>query len=141
MHKNKSFLVIPKAIHAYFVDGIKPEDYIKSVTNIFDFCGGVKIKGDWSFYEHKVVSGEYLIEKVQHTIRYFISKTGSKVIKKNNTDNREIQIEAGKWLQTLMIDYEDKPFSEYDINYDYYLDKINKEIRDLEPIITQLSLF
>ena len=141
MHKNKSFLVIPKAIHAYFVDGIKPEDYIKSVTNIFDFCGGVKIKGDWSFYEHKVVSGEYLIEKVQHTIRYFISNTGSKVIKKNNTDNREIQIEAGKWLQTLMIDYKEKPFSEYDINYDYYLDKINKEIRDLEPIITQLSLF
>jgi hypothetical protein len=141
MHKNKSFLVIPKAIHAYFVDGIKPEDYIKSNTDIFDFCGGVKIKGDWNFYEHKVVSGEYLIEKVQHTIRYFISKTGSKVIKKNNTDNREIQIEAGKWLQTLMIDYKDKPFSEYDINYDYYLDKINKEIRDLEPIVTQLTLF
>ena len=141
MHKNKSFLVIPKAIHAYFVDGIKPEDFIKSNTNIFDFCGGVKIKGDWNFYEHKVVSGEYLIEKVQHTIRYFISNTGSKVIKKNNTDNREIQIEAGKWLQTLMIDYKEKPFSEYDINYDYYLDKINKEIRDLEPIITQLSLF
>ena len=141
MHKNKSFLVIPKAIHAYFVDGIKPEDYIKSNTDIFDFCGGVKIKGDWNFYEHKVVSGEYLIEKVQHTIRYFISNTGSKVIKKNNTDNREIQIEAGKWLQTLMIDYKEKPFSEYDINYDYYLDKINKEIRDLEPIITQLSLF
>jgi hypothetical protein len=141
MHKNKSFLVIPKAIHAYFVDGIKPEDFIKSNTNIFDFSGGVKIKGDWNFYEHKIVDGEYLVEKVQHTIRYFISNTGSKVIKKNNTDNREIQIEAGKWLQTLMIDYEDKPFSEYDINYDYYLDKINKEIRDLEPIITQLSLF
>ena len=141
MHKNKSFLVIPKAIHAYFVDGIKPEDFIKSNTNIFDFCGGVKIKGDWNFYEHKLVSGEYLIEKVQHTIRYFISNTGSKVIKKNNTDNREIQIEAGKWLQTLMIDYKEKPFSEYDINYDYYLDKINKEIRDLEPIVTQLSLF
>ena len=141
LHKNKSFLVIPKAIHAYFVDGIKPEDYIKSITNIFDFCGGVKIKGDWSFYEHKITNGEYSVEKLQHTIRYFISKTGSKVIKKNNTDDREIQIEAGKWLQTLMIDYEDKPFSEYDINYDYYLDKINKEIRDLEPIVTQLSLF
>ena len=141
MHKNKSFLVIPRAIHAYFVDGIKPEDYIKSITNIFDFCGGVKIKGDWSFYEHKIAAGDYSVEKLQHTIRYFISKTGSKVIKKNNTDNREIQIEAGKWLQTLMIDYEDKPFSEYDINYDYYLDKINKEIRDLEPIVTQLTLF
>ena len=141
MHKNKSFLVIPEAIHAYFVDGIKPEDYIKSVTNIFNFCGGVKIKGDWSFYQHKIVDGEYLVEKLQHTIRYFISNTGTKVIKKNNTDSREIQIEAGKWMQTLMIDYIEKPFTEYDINYDYYLDKINKEIRDLEPIVTQLSLF
>jgi DNA polymerase elongation subunit (family B) len=141
MHKNKSFLVIPKAIHAYFVDGIKPEDYIKSNTDIFDFCGGVKIKGDWSFYQHKIVDGEYLVEKLQHTIRYFISTKGTKVIKKNNTDGREIQIEAGKWMQSLMIDYVEKPFTEYDINYDYYLDKINKEIKDLEPIVTQLSLF
>jgi hypothetical protein len=141
MHKNKSFLVIPKAIHAYFVDGIKPEDYIKSNTEIFDFCGGVKIKGDWNFYQHKIVDGEYLVEKLQHTIRYFISNIGTKVIKKNNTDNREIQIEAGRWLQSLMIDYVEKPFTDYDINYDYYLDKINKEIRDLEPIVTQLSLF
>jgi hypothetical protein len=141
LHKNKSFLVIPKAIHAYFVDGIKPEDFIKSNTDIFDYCGGVKIKGDWSFYQHLVVNGNYQIEKMQQTIRYFISNTGCKVIKKNNTDNREIQIEAGKWLQTLLINYEEKPFTEYDINYDYYLEKIYKEIRDLEPIITQLSLF
>jgi hypothetical protein len=27
LHKNKSFLIIPKAIHAYFVDGIQPEDF------------------------------------------------------------------------------------------------------------------
>jgi len=141
LHKNKSFLVIPKAIHAYFVDGIKPEDFIKSNTDIFDYCGGVKIKGDWSFYQHLVVNGNYQIEKMQQTIRYFISNTGCKVIKKNNTDNREIQIEAGKWLQTLLINYKEKPFTEYDINYDYYLEKIYKEIRDLEPIITQLSLF
>jgi hypothetical protein len=141
LHKNKSFQIIPKTIYNYFVNNIKPEDFIKSDTNIFNFCGGVKIKGDWSFYEHKVIDGEYKIEKVQDTIRYFMSNTGSKVIKKNNSDNREIQIEAGKWLQTLLINYKEKPFTEYDINYDYYLDKIYKEIKDLEPIITQLKLF
>jgi hypothetical protein len=201
MHKNKSFLVIPRAIHAYFVDGIKPEDFIKSNTNIFDFCGGVKIKGDWKFEKCFIkkeidptyasytlqqkkdylkangwemswsddnwvrsnatnkeantgvsteaafnfivpkVGGQYTEVPMQHTIRYYISKTGSKIIKKNNSDGREIQIEAGRWLQTTMINYEEKPFSDYDINYDYYLDKINKEIRDLEPIITQLTLF
>jgi lipopolysaccharide assembly outer membrane protein LptD (OstA) len=78
---------------------------------------------------------------MQHTIRYYISKTGSKIIKKNNSDGREIQVEAGRWMQTTMIDYVDKPFEEYDINYDYYLDKVTKEIEGLEPKTTQLRLF
>ena len=141
LHKNKSFLIIPKAIHAYFVDGIQPEDFLAANQNIFDYCGGVKIKGDWSFYEHKIVNGEHSIEPVQHTIRYFVSNSGSKIIKKNNTDGREIQVEAGKWMQTVMIDYTEKEFSEYDINFKYYLDNIYKEIRSLEPINNQLSLF
>ncbi len=141
LHKNKSFLIIPKAIHAYFVDGIQPEDYLAKNQNIFDYCGGVKIKGDWSFYEHKIADGEHSITPVQHTIRYFVSNSGSKIIKKNNTDGREIQVEAGKWMQTIMIDYTEKEFSEYDINFKYYLDNIYKEIRSLEPINNQLSLF
>jgi hypothetical protein len=141
LHKNKSFLVIPKALHAYFVEGVKPEIFIKENLNIFDFCGGVKIKGDWKFVERKVTNGLYEEQSLQHTIRYYISKTGSKVIKKNNSDRREIQVEAGKWMQSLMIDYVEKPFEEYDINYDYYLEKIRKEINSLEPFSNQLSLF
>jgi len=62
-------------------------------------------------------------------------------IKTNYNDNREIQVEAGKWLQSTMINYEEKPFEEYDINYDYYIEKVRKEIESLEPIINQLSLF
>lgn len=141
LHKNKSFLVIPQAIHAYFVDGIKPEKFIKENLNIFDFCGGVKIKGDWKFVEHKIEDGEYTTTPLQHTIRYFISKSGSKIIKRNKTDKREIQVEAGKWMQTTLINYVEKPFEEYDINYNYYLEKINKEIESLEPSTNQLSLF
>ena len=141
LHKNKSFLIIPKAIHAYFVDGIKPEDYLAQNQNIFDYCGGVKIKGDWEFYEHSIVDGEHSIKPLQHTIRYFVSNSGSKIIKKNNTDGREIQVEAGKWMQTTMIDYIKKDFSEYNINTKYYLESIYKEIRSLEPINNQLTLF
>jgi hypothetical protein len=80
LHKNKSFLIIPKAIQAYFVDGIKPEDYLAQNQNIFDYCGGVKIKGDWEFYEHSIVNGEHSIEQLQHTIRYFVSNSGSKIV-------------------------------------------------------------
>ena len=141
LHKNKSFLIIPKALHAYFVEGIKPEKFIKENLNIFDFCGGVKIKGNWMFTEKKIENGEYNETKLQETIRYFISKKGSKIIKTNRGDKREIQVEAGKWLQSTMINYEEKPFEKYDINYDYYLEKVKKEIESLEPSTNQLSLF
>jgi hypothetical protein len=201
LHKNKSFLIIPKALFYYFVHGIEPWVTITANTNIFDFCGGVKIKGDWKFEECFIkkeidptyasytlqqkkdylkangwemswsdnnwvrsnatnkeantgisteaafnfivpkVGGQYMEVPMQHTIRYYISKTGSKIIKKNNSDGREIQVEAGRWMQTTMIDYVDKPFEEYDINYDYYLDKVTKEIEGLEPKTTQLRLF
>jgi hypothetical protein len=141
LHKNKSFLVIPKALHAYFVNGEKPEEFIKANTEIFDFCGGVKIKGDWKFYLHGVENQEYSKKALQHTIRYYISNGGSKIIKTNLSDSREIQVEAGKWLQTVFIDYCEKPFEEYNINYDYYIDKVRKEIESLEPSTNQLSLF
>lgn len=141
LHKNKSFLIIPKAIHAYFVDGIQPEDFLAANQNIFDYCGGVKIKGDWEFYQLGIMHGDPFMYLLQHTIRYFVSKSGSKIIKRNNTDGREIQVEAGKWMQTIMIDYQEKEFSEYDINFKYYLDNIYKEIRSLEPVNNQLSLF
>ena len=141
LHKNKSFLIIPKALHAYFVDGVKPDKFIRENLNIFDFCGGVKIKGAWKFTERKIDNGEYSETKLQETIRYYVSNKGSKIIKTNYNDNREIQVEAGKWLQSTMINYEEKPFEEYDINYDYYIEKVRKEIESLEPIINQLSLF
>jgi hypothetical protein len=141
LHKNKSFLIVPKALYAYFVDGVKPEKFIKENLNIFDFCGGVKIKGNWMFTERKIEKGEYSETKLQETIRYYISNKGSKIIKTNRGDKREIQVEAGKWLQSTMIDYVEKPFEKYDINYDYYLEKVKKEIESLEPSTNQLSLF
>jgi hypothetical protein len=49
LHKNKSFLVIPKAIYNYFIKGIDPADYLKSNRNIFDYCGRLKAKGDFYF--------------------------------------------------------------------------------------------
>ncbi len=54
-HKNKSFLIIPKAIYAYFIHGIKPEDTLKANTNIFDYLAGVKAKGGWHFETRKLI--------------------------------------------------------------------------------------
>ncbi len=141
LHKNKSFLIIPKALHAYFVEGIEPEQFLKDNQNIFDYCGGVKIKGDWKFYQHSIVDGAFDKKELQHTIRYFISNQGCKIIKTNLLDEREIQVESGKWMQTVFIHAIDQPFSEYNINMNFYLEKIKKEIENLEPNRNQLSLF
>lgn len=142
LHKNKSFLIIPKALHAYFVDGVSPEDFIANNRNIFDYCAGKKIKGDWNYVEKYIKDGVYKEKTLQHTIRYYISNSGSKIIKVNKSDNREISTEAGKWLQQVYINHiDDLPFDEYEINYKYYLENIRKEIEGLEPNRDQLSLF
>jgi hypothetical protein len=44
-------------------------------------------------------------------------------------------------MQNVFNTYIEKPFEEYDINYDYYLENIMKEIRILEPKNQQLKLF
>lgn len=140
LHKNKSFLITRKALFNYFVHGIDPEKYIKSQTNIFDFCGGVKIKGNWKFQKEAIINGEHSIIDLQETIRYYISNSGGKIIKCNKSDGRKSQVEAGKWLQTPFIKFEEKEFSEYDINYKYYLNKVSKIIQSIEPVINQLKL-
>jgi hypothetical protein len=141
LHKNKSHAVIAKAIFYYFVHGIDPEEYIKKQTNIFDFCAGKKIKGDWHFVQEYIENGEHKREEVQNTIRYYVSNKGSKIIKHNYVDDRETHAEAGKWLQTLFINADIKDIEEYDLNYDYYLKRTMKEIHSLEPSKNQLSLF
>tara|TARA_R110001632_G_scaffold20736_1_gene61706 strand:+ start:1184 stop:3121 length:1938 start_codon:yes stop_codon:yes gene_type:complete len=141
LHKNKSHLVVAKAIYNYFINGIDPTEYLKSNTSIFDYCAGVKIKGDWSFYESSIKDGQHVENKLQKTIRYYISNKGSKILKINNSDNRQIQVEAGKWMQNVFNTYVEKLFEEYDINYDYYLESIMKEIKILEPKNQQLKLF
>jgi hypothetical protein len=145
-HKNKSFLIIPKAIYAYFVDGILPEDFIAQNKNIFDYCAGVKAKGGWHFEERQIIDGEIVNNKLQKIIRYFISNDGGKLVKCHN-DGREIQVEAGQWLQSTVnkLKASDKPFEDYNINLSYYIESIYKEITQIQKVrpkaYSQLSLF
>jgi hypothetical protein len=144
-HKNKSFLIIPKAIYAYFVNGIMPEDFLAQNQDITDYCAGVKAKAGWYYEERNIVEGQLTIERLQKIVRYYVSNTGGKLVKCHK-DGREIQVESGQWLQTVVnfID-NDKPFSSYDINLQYYLEEIYKQIAQIEKVkpksFIQLSLF
>jgi hypothetical protein len=59
LHKNKSKLVVPKAIYHYFVKDILPQDYLAENRNILDYCIGMKSKGDWKQVAKSLVDGEY----------------------------------------------------------------------------------
>jgi hypothetical protein len=141
LHKNKSMLIIPKALYNYFVKDISPEQTIMENQNIFDYCAGVKIKGDWVFEDLSFEKGEIKKEKLPKVVRYYISNEGNKIIKRNITDGREIRVEAGNCKTTVFNQYKELPWAEYDVNPGYYLTAIYKEINKIEMNTNQLTLF
>ena len=142
LHKNKSFLIIRKAIYNYFINNTPVEETIKLSRNIFDFCGAVKAKRGWHFTETCFVNNERTDTVLQKTIRYYVSQPGCKILK-NHVDGREIQVEAGRWLQTVYNKHEEKSWEDYNIDYRFYIQKANKELENILHTIedSQLKLF
>jgi hypothetical protein len=143
LHKNKSALIVSKTIYNYFVHNQVPEVYMQKNRNIFDYLKGVKKKGDWHFIMTCFTKGQRIDTELQTIVRYYVSNKGCKIIKVNKSDGREIQVESGRWLQTEFNLYEIKPWKEYDINDEYYLTQVYREI-DLiskKKENSQLTLF
>jgi hypothetical protein len=143
MHKNKFKLVIPKGIYQYFVHDILPHDYLDTNKNILDYCIGGKSKGDWGQVARSIVEGNFKEDSLQKINRYFISKDGVKILKVNKKDGREIQLESGRWLQTIFNDMKVEPkWENYNINKLYYLQAIESEIDSILSVSSnQLKLF
>jgi len=142
LHKNKSKLVIPKAIYHYFVHNVLPDDYLDTNKNILDYCIGAKSKGDWKQVARQIKEGSFNEEDLQKINRYFISNDGVKIIKVNKKDAREIQLESGRWMQSIFNKMHIKPkWEEYNINKRYYLDAIEQEINGIITVSNQLTLF
>lgn len=143
LHKNKSFLVIPKAIYNYFVHDELPEHTLQKNRNIFDYCAGVKAKGDWKFVQTCYRKGVQYESPLQKIVRYYVSKTGCKLTKRNSVDGREIQVISGPQKQTVFNQYEKREWKDYDLDSGYYLAEIYKEIRNIKNTKEnqQLSLF
>ena len=146
LHKNKSKLVVKKAIYNYFVKDILPEDYLAKNRNILDYCIGMKSKGKWKQVARSTPNGKYHEEDLQKTNRYYISKQSSKsvkITKVNKDDGRQIQCEAGKWMQTIFNEIKLQPkWEDYDIDLGYYSKAIESEIDSILNVsINQLELF
>lgn len=146
LHKNKSARIIPLALQEYFINLIPIEQTIKNHQNIFDFCLGVKSIGNNKLISLDVKSQiEIPLQKIN---RYYISNNGINLIKRlpklenkianmqldifGNIDDgtREAEVEAG-WLSTIYNKHIIKDINDYDINYNYYIDKCNKILKNI----------
>lgn len=147
LHKNKSFLIIPKAIYNYFVHGVSPEQSLRENLNIYDYCAGLKAKGTWYFEERYADKGDVTINKLDKIVRYYVSKSGVKLVKCNSKDGREMQVNAGRWLATTGNRLIGKKIdmNTLDLDKEFYLQAIYKEIMGIQPDVSrhfkQLDIF
>lgn len=136
-HKDNSFRIVPLAISNYFTKGIAVETTIYNHDNIYDFCGRQKFNRD-SFGEIVYVDGmDKIVEKQQHNVRYYISKSGKTFVKQYLKGESEI-INKGYQVE-IFNDYIEKPMNDYKIDYSFYVKEANKIIDIVEG--KQLTLF
>lgn len=138
LHKDHSMKIVRKAILDYFVYNIPVEETIHNHLDIYDFCIRHKSIGDWRAEAHSLQDWEEKVDSLNKNVRFFISISGSSLYKKHKEDGRQIGIQVGKTV-TLFNQYVEKPMSEYNIDYAYYI----KEAYDIIYSVDdgQLNLF
>lgn len=103
---------------------------------------GLRKKGKSSYELFRVVKGKIEVKKLSKTVRYFISKEGSTLIKKYQDGSFE-QVEApvanGKkiykeWKVTYFNKSYQVDMEDYNIDYSYYIHNARKWIDAIEQI-------
>lgn len=130
-HKSLSQGIVSLAVADYFLKNIPVETTIKENKDIYLFCKTFNATRGWTCETLDIdeQGNESNIVQQQKTNRYFLSRGGKRFRKLK--DERKIEIEAGK-LVTIFNEYEDNPFEEYDIDYDYYIEECYKIIHKID---------
>jgi hypothetical protein len=163
LHKNKSYRINRIAYYNYFIHGIEPEHTIAKSKNIFDYCAGVRAKGDWKFVATCLEDGSIIDNNLPKTLRYYVSTSGCKLRKvkeewgvvEKPTQNdlfseqeewtdeprllgvKSAKLEADNCMEQIVnrIDTS-KQFDDYNIDIMFYLKKIRKELKNIDPLGT-----
>lgn len=127
--KGMAPMIVPKAINAYFADGIPVKDTIRNCRDINDFLTYQKVG--------KQFTVEYGGQKVTHINRYYCSSSGYYLEKIDDKGKRIKAVsDSGVKIVNNLNDVTEFP---HDINYWYYIKEANKII---DPFIhRQLNLF
>ena len=135
--------IVAAAIEEYFIHGVKPSTYIRNSIEGMDFYIGSKIGKQ---FDTMYVTGDNT-EELQHTLRFYISNSGGRLIKTKtkgyseskqlsmfdeNDENDNTAIAAGFNVRLGLNHDPNKPIDQYDINYNYYIGEAMKWIKKIE---------
>lgn len=121
-------MIIPKALNAYFADGIQPEETVMNSRDINDFMTYQKVDKKYKvIYEGKAIS---------RINRYYIAKSAPYLFKQKSGGNLENLLKAsGVRIVNDLTKIKEFP---KDINYSYYLAEIRKIISKFENKVLSL---
>ncbi len=131
--KGMAPMIVPKALCNYFVNGTSPEEFLKSDTDIRDYCTYQKVD--------KKFKVEYGGKPVTHINRFYMSTNGKPLIRYsivNGIKTRPTLLCADSPV-TILNNFDDLSTEGKDVNYNYYRKEIYKIIYQMEP--KQLGLW
>lgn len=151
-HKNHSMMIVPMALEKYFFKNIPIEKTIRNHDNIFDFCKAVKAKGESKLELWKYEKGELKVESLQKVCRYYVANTNDRLMKllpplePKVIDVSQVSIfdyindveEETPRIENIEKDFNVQLFnqsflsSDYNINYNYYINECYKVINLIE---------
>lgn len=127
------YLIIPKALKAYYIDNIPVKQFVESHTNILDFCCSQKVDKS---YHIEWTSPEFIKSKQQRLNRFYASTKGGYIYKCRNGKQNHLLKESG----VMIYNNHNPNVFPTDVNYRFYIAQINKIITEISNK-NQLNLF
>lgn len=142
-HKDHSMLIVPKALLAYYKDGIPVEQTIKECNDIYSFYMYKKVDKNWTMNLIYVNSTKQVKKKqLQKVNRFYISNKGGSLVKINKEDNRKSAVWKGFKVSIANQHIDKQDIKDYDIHYNFYISECKKIINAIvNPTFNQQTLF
>lgn len=118
------YLIIPKALKAYYIENIPVKQFVESHTNILDFCCSQKVDKS---YHIEWTSPQFVKSKQQRLNRFYASTKGGYIYKCRNGKQNHLLKESG----VMIYNNHDPNVFPTDINYKFYIAQINKIISEI----------
>jgi len=131
LQKGYNAPIVAHAIQKYFIEGKPAMETLREHTDIYDFCKTTNIGKKFGLQLESIKDGQHVIKKVQRNTRYFVSKGGGTLYKKENFGKKKAHMCKGHNVTIFNQFYGDN-IADYNIDYTYYSIACNNMINKIK---------